>query len=293
MFEILKSQRSYMTNTYITINEKFPRGLIELYFDVDTEAKKLAIPYMIVGAMARDLVLVHGFDAKIERGTRDVDFGICVESWEQFHSLATNLITVGFIQDEQVSHRFYRNCSDGLPWELDIVPFGEIADDNNIAWPPKGDFVMNVLGFQEALDHVWKVRAQEDPELVLPVCSPVGIALLKLIAWLDRESDKRRKDATDLLYLICTYSKIPSIYDALFDEGYMDAQDYDDLKASACKLGTDIAAISSAQAKDFLNQKLFDDEALMDVLGREMKTGSKFSNEKSSDLLKLLAKPFK
>lgn len=93
-----------MTNTYITINEKFPRGLIELYFDVDTEAKKLAIPYMIVGAMARDLVLVHGFDAKIERGTRDVDFGICVESWEQFHSLATNLITVGFIQDEQVSH---------------------------------------------------------------------------------------------------------------------------------------------------------------------------------------------
>lgn len=70
-----------MTNTYVKINKKFPKGLTELYADVNSEAQKLAIPYMIVGAMARDLVLVHGFDAKIERGTRDVDFGICVESW--------------------------------------------------------------------------------------------------------------------------------------------------------------------------------------------------------------------
>nr|WP_321458983.1 hypothetical protein [uncultured Vibrio sp.] len=112
-----------MTNTYITINKKFPKGLTELYFDVSAEAQKLAIPYMIVGAMARDLVLVHRFDTKIERGTRDADFGICLESWDQFHSLATNLIDVGFTQYEQVSHRFHRECSDGMRWELDTVPF--------------------------------------------------------------------------------------------------------------------------------------------------------------------------
>lgn len=288
----MRLQKSYMTNTYVKINKKFPKGLTELYSDVNSEAQKLAIPYMIVGAMARDLVLVHGFDAKIERGTRDVDFGICVESWDQFHNLATNLITIGFIQDEHVSHRFHRQCSDGMTWELDIVPFGEIADDNNIAWPPKGDFVMNVLGFQEALDSSWQVLVQDDPELVLPVCAPAGIALLKLIAWLDRESDKRKKDATDLLYLISTYSKIPSVYDALYEEGFMDAQDYDELKACACKLGADIAAIASGSTKTFLQDELFKKEALMDVLGREMKNNSKFTHEESSIFLNLLAQEF-
>lgn len=29
---------------------------------------------LVVGAMARDLILVHGYNARIERGTRDVDF---------------------------------------------------------------------------------------------------------------------------------------------------------------------------------------------------------------------------
>ncbi|ELJ8507245.1 nucleotidyl transferase AbiEii/AbiGii toxin family protein [Vibrio cholerae] len=259
-----------MTNTYVKINKKFPKGLTELYADVNSEAQKLAIPYMIVGAMARDLVLVHGFDAKIERGTRDVDFGICVESWDQFHNLATNLIAIGFIQDEHVSHRFHRQGSDGMPWELDIVPFGEKADNNNIAWPPKGDFVMNVLGFQEALDSSWQVLVQDDPELVLPVCAPAGIALLKLIAWLDRESDKRKKDA-------------------LYDDGFMEAQEYDELRASACKLGADIAAIASGPAKTFLQDELFKKEALMDVLSREMKNNSKFTYEESSACLNLLA----
>ncbi|AWB71213.1 hypothetical protein Sa5Y_VC02032 [Vibrio cholerae] len=36
-----------MTNTYVKINKKFPKGLIELYADVNSEAQKLAIPYMI------------------------------------------------------------------------------------------------------------------------------------------------------------------------------------------------------------------------------------------------------
>jgi predicted nucleotidyltransferase len=37
--------------------------------------------------VARDLVLAYGFDAGIERGTRDVDFGIQVNSWEDFQTL--------------------------------------------------------------------------------------------------------------------------------------------------------------------------------------------------------------
>ena len=70
-------------NTCVNIAGKLPLGLVELYADINEHAKKLAIDFLVVGAMARDMVLVHGFGSNIERGTRDVDFGINVASWEQ------------------------------------------------------------------------------------------------------------------------------------------------------------------------------------------------------------------
>ena len=140
-----------MNNTYVSINEQFSTGLTELYVDVHQHATELNIAYMVVGAMALDLVLAHGFGAKIERGTRDVDFGICVESWELFNKLASRLETSGFKRDPKASHRFHRDGSDGLPWELDILPFGKVAEDNSITWPPSGEFVMNVLDFPRGL----------------------------------------------------------------------------------------------------------------------------------------------
>ncbi|MFL9922319.1 hypothetical protein PQR75_45110 [Paraburkholderia fungorum] len=41
----------------------------------------------------------------------------------------------------------------GPPVSLDLVPFGRVeAPQGAIAWPPMEDFVMNVLGFREAVD---------------------------------------------------------------------------------------------------------------------------------------------
>lgn len=62
-----------MNNTSINIEGKLPQGLVALYADVSNHAQALGINYLVVGAMARDLVLVHGFNATIERGTKDVD----------------------------------------------------------------------------------------------------------------------------------------------------------------------------------------------------------------------------
>ncbi len=47
-------------NTSIDICEKLPRGIVPLYRAIDTAAKALNMPYLVVGAMARDLVLVYG-----------------------------------------------------------------------------------------------------------------------------------------------------------------------------------------------------------------------------------------
>lgn len=63
-------------NTSIDITGKLPKGLVEIYGDIAAHTSALGIDFLVVGAMARDLVLVHGYGSKIERGTQDIDFGI-------------------------------------------------------------------------------------------------------------------------------------------------------------------------------------------------------------------------
>lgn len=136
--------------------------------------------------------------------------------------------------------------------QVDIVPFGQVEDEEaNIAWPPDGDWVMNVLGFQEACDNAEIVRIQDDPPVDIPVATPEGMAVLKLIAWTDRAADLRSKDAKDLLYLFTTYEKIPAINNALHeDQDLMEDYDWDIELASAYQLGVDAESITEEQTYD-------------------------------------------
>jgi len=260
-----------MKNTSINIVGKLPQGLVELYADINGHAKALDIDYLVVGAMARDLVLTHGFGAEIERGTRDVDFAINVASWDEFNALTERLLAAAYNADKNRAHRLYYKGGTKHEWEIDIVPFGGIADaDNNIYWPPKQQTVMNVRGFTEAFADALQVQISEKPEIIIPVASPAGICLLKLIAWLDRETDIRLKDTSDFLYLIKTYSKIPEIQEALYDQDYMESQGWDETKASAMKLGNDVSGIASVDTILFLKTALFSDELIAEQFVRDM-----------------------
>ena len=261
----------FVKNTSVNIAGKLPDGLVELYTGILKHAKELSIDILVVGAMARDIVLVHGFGSSIERGTRDVDFGINVESWNEFSALRDRLLQAGYKQDRNKIHCFTNKDKDGLPWEFDIVPFGKVADVNNlIYWPPKQDVVMNVLGFQEAFEHALDVQIGDAPDTIISVASPVGLCLLKLVSWLDRRIELRPKDATDFSYLIQSYSKIPDVFDALYEEGYMKAQEWDDYMASAMKLGEDVAVIASTETTKFLKDGLFDRPDRAEQFAREM-----------------------
>jgi len=69
-------------NTYIDISDKFDDLLlIEVMRELDTATKKVDIPFFIVGATARDLVLEYGFDLNPGRATADIDIGVRVSSW--------------------------------------------------------------------------------------------------------------------------------------------------------------------------------------------------------------------
>lgn len=275
------------------IVDKLPEGLVELYQIVDEHTTALGIPYLVVGATARDIVLVHGYNANIERGTRDVDFGIQVQTWEQFDQLKTRLLESGFVQHKDKVHQLNMIDSSNMPWEIDIVPFGEIErSTKQIAWPPEQDFVMNVMGFRGAFENTLTVKIAESPELQIKVASPAGMLILKLISWLERGSEIRKKDATDIYYLVKHYAKIPEVLNALYDQGFMETQSYEELAASAMKIEQDAKRIASADTVAFINERLFADERIVDNLVLDISRSQQITYEEAEKLLDVMSQQF-
>jgi len=219
----------------LNLSGKIDPQTVTVFEIVGCVIAELGMPYVVVGATARDLILHYGHGAAIRRATQDVDFAIEVPDWPAFEVLGRKLCEQGF-RTTGARHRLI-SPSDVV---VDIVPFGQLEEEGaSIKWPPKGEVVMNVLGFQEACDNAEWVRIQESPELDVPVATPAGMSLLKIIAWTDRAGDLRRKDATDLAYLLSTYEKIPRVTDILYGEGtqVMERYDWDITQSSAHLLG--------------------------------------------------------
>lgn len=233
-----------MTARLLNISGKIDPALADLCAIVADCAVQLQMPYLVVGASARDMVLHHCYGAKVQRATADIDFALQVPSWEAFADLKSSLIANGF-SETNTAHRLIAPNK----WAIDIVPFGGVADENaNIQWPPSGDFVMNVLGFQDALNNANTVRLRDIPILDVPVASPEGMVILKLIAWMDRTADIRKKDAKDIAYLLTTYEKIPAISDQLYrEEMLMELYGWDITLASAHQLGIHVKQITLPQ----------------------------------------------
>lgn len=293
MSAIWTPRTNSVKNTYVKIVNNLPSGLAELYDDIHGHAKSLSIDFLVVGAMARDLIMVHGFGANIERGTRDVDFAIKVEYWDEFNALKDILVNAGYQQDTRKIHQLTYLDTEGLPWEIDIIPFGKIADENNnISWHPKQDLVMNVRGFTEAFEHALNVQINETTGQIVHVASPAGICLLKLISWLDREVEQRSKDAMDFRYLIESYSKIPEINDAIYKDGHMQNQEWDEFKASSMKLGEDVVQIASSDTIDFLKNQLFCDNDRIEQFIQDMQKDSATSFQECENLFAIFAKAF-
>jgi len=202
-----KQSSSYMNDSLKPLSLKTDRPVdsltIEILKTIDPVLRELACPYMLVGATARDLLLFHVYGNQPLRATVDVDFAIAVESWEKFSVVLHSILRSGLFKPfDRVPHRLFfgSNHPAGVP--VDIIPFGGVAiRDKEIRWPRDLDTVINVAGFEDALAAAVSVSVADD--LIIPVVSLPGLALLKLIAWTDRKVDK---DATDLLRVMKVYA---------------------------------------------------------------------------------------
>lgn len=237
-----------MKSISLNITGKIDAPTVAILDAVHQTAGALGVAYVVIGATARDLILHYGHGAPIQRATKDVDFAIQVPSWKAFHAVKEQLCANGFTTTKK-QHRLLSP----LGQDVDIVPFGDDLEDERaaIAWPPDGDVVMSVLGFQEACETADWVRVRDNPELDVPVAAPEGLALLKMIAWTDRPPELRKKDALDVAHLLSSYEVLPEVIDTLYDHetDVLAIYDWDLTLAAAHLLGRRADAIALAATR--------------------------------------------
>lgn len=210
----------------------------ELAADVNSAIAALGIQGVVVGAFARDLHLHYGAGIKIQRATEDVDFAVMVRDWSEFEALRSKLIESGVCQSIEGTHHRVRHRNSIA---IDLVPFGRIeTEDRQIAWPPNGDVVMDVFGFREA------TRATEEAKLPggvrVNIVSLPALALLKIVAWVDRHRRSPGRDAPDLMLIIRNYLQIEANKRRLWGEfsAWTEAEDFDYEQGGARMLGYDL-----------------------------------------------------
>ena len=249
-----------------------PEAYIECFETLNAISQQAGLEYMLVGATARDLVIEHVYGIPPIRGTYDIDISIYIDSWEKFEGFKQLLCDSRFSLHPKVPHKlsFSPSKSQG-ELQLDLVPFGAISDINGeISWPPNFDSKMSVLGFAEAFQS--KLLIDTNKEVIIPVISIEGLFLLKIIAWLDRNHEQRKKDASDLCFIMTNYEHLEGMLETLFDEDCAGSYDFDLTKIAAAKLARKIKEICSSQTHEHITKNLLADnkQEILEQLASEM-----------------------
>lgn len=220
---------------------------------VSSAASALQIRWLVVGATGRVLLLEEVYGLPRGRATEDVDFGVMVESWDHYKALVKQICEdQRFYRDNRQTQRL-RFSEGGY---IDLVPFGGVESDGNVVrWPPDGDFVMSVAGFREACDDAVPVLVNDT--LMAHVVSPVGLILLKLVAWGERHNTQPRKDAADIAYVLRHSSTLLGETN-LFEEHFetVESAGYDLGLAAARLMGCKVNIVASVSTGEYVRRLL-------------------------------------
>jgi predicted nucleotidyltransferase len=230
-----------MTNTLLDFSRRPELALhARVVADVEATAASVGITPLIAGAFARDLHLQYRCGISMQRLTQDIDFGLAVPDWAAFEALHKRLVSNGvFVASTNVAHRLrHRNG-----WPVDLVPFGGVeSNQRKIAWPPRGDVIMDVFGFREALATAHPILLPGDVQT--KVVSLPALALLKIVCWQDRHYASPRKDAYDLQMILRHYLLADNearLWDEFSD--WTQGDDFDYELAGSRMLGHDMRSL--------------------------------------------------
>lgn len=204
----------------------------------DLRAAVPAADVMLVGAMARDVLLLHAYGIELPRATTDIDIALAVLDWAAFNKMRDALLASGkFTTRTKTLHKLVYV---DLNIAIDLIPFEGVEDaKGNIAWPPENAEVMSLIGYREARASAITVGLPYDQQLVM-VSLPM-LAVLKIFAWIERHLTEPRKDARDLDAILCNYLKAGND-DRLYSKAahLLDSPTYDYDLAGAWMCGRDV-----------------------------------------------------
>jgi predicted nucleotidyltransferase len=235
-----------MTPISHNLVEKLDGNIVNILSAIDAIADEMDIPFFVVGATARDILLQHAYEIHSARATIDIDIGVSVSDWDQFKTLKDALANSGPFTSSKATQRLsYKNN-----FPVDIVPFGKIStNDGSISWPPEYDVVMSIVGFRDCYQHAISVLIRKNPDLVVKVVSLAGLAILKIVSW-DDDVERRGKDAGDLYFIIRNCIEAGNM-DRFFEKDSdilkKEGSDYD--LSSARFLGREISRMASSSTK--------------------------------------------
>ncbi|MFX0199450.1 MAG: nucleotidyl transferase AbiEii/AbiGii toxin family protein [Candidatus Hodarchaeota archaeon] len=259
-----------MKENFLNISGKIESIRLAALEVIANTAHSEDIPFFIVGATARDLIIEKGHNIKPFRATLDIDIGVRVPDWTQYNKLKEGLVETGkFKKTREYQRLIFQN-----KLNIDLIPFGPIADKKgSIKWPPEKEIVMHIIGFEEAFTNSQTVRLRDDPILDINVVTLAGLAIMKIVSWNDGYPN-RRKDAADLALIISKYLDAGNS-ERLFNEhsDLLEFENFDYVNTGARLLGRDIAPILSSDLK----------EKVLEVLDKE--TGKKEGYKLIQDML--------
>lgn len=235
-----------MKKNSFDLSGRIEPSLLEVVEVVTQVAEPLSIPFFLIGATVRDLILTTIYGINTIRATTDIDFAICISDWDQFQKLKEGLLSSRKFKPIKLVHRL--NFKSELL--VDLVPFGPIAGrDKRYSWPSESGIIMNTIGFEEAYEHSIRAKMRSDPLLEIKIASLAGLVITKIISWKDKYPDRAR-DAQDILLILKEYTDAGN-QERMFDEApdLVEKEDFDYEYAGARLLGRDIAAFISDETK--------------------------------------------
>ena len=236
-----------MKKNSFDLSDRIDPGLLEVAEVLIQVTDPLSIPFFLIGAACRDLILDTIYGINTIRATNDIDFAICISDWDQFVKLKKELILSEMFEETRLTHRLIFK-SELL---IDLVPFGSITGrDKKFSWPSEPGLIMNTIGFEEAYEHSIPIIIRSNPPLKIQIASLAGLVVTKLFSWKDKYPNRAR-DAQDIILIVKEYTYAGNDM-RMFNEApdLVEKGDFDYELAGARLLGRDIGAFIDNKTKN-------------------------------------------
>lgn len=172
---------------------------------LSSSLQEIDIPLYVVGATARDVMMKLLGEGEVRRRTNDLDVAIALQNWSDFDKVKEKLEQNHFKKVKDKQKFFYKGGNNNNDFEVDVVPFGNIAVNEQICWPPEGNPVMSVRCFDDVMAHSMDISV--GGEIAFKIAPLYGQFLIKLDTWIDRHA-KTDKDAVDMFYFLNSYYRV-------------------------------------------------------------------------------------